>query len=134
MNNFVGIGNLVRDPEMRYTAEGTAYTKFTIAINSSRKGGDTLFLACTAWEKTAENVAEYLRKGDKCAVMGEIREDKWEDRDGTKRSKVYCNARNVEFLNQRGRSATSETLPAMEMPVEDAPDAEYRYQEGDLPF
>ena len=104
MNLFVGIGNLTRDPEMKYTSQGKAYTKFTIAIDSSRKDDGPLFVDCTTWEKQAETAAEYLRKGNKCAVTGEIRMDSWEDPTGAKRTKWYCNVRHVEFLTppQRG--------------------------------
>jgi len=101
MNIFMGIGNLTRDPEMRYTASGVAYTKFTLAISASKKGADPLFLDCTVWDKQAEPVAEYLRKGHKAAVVGELRMDRYEDSDGVKRTKWYCNARNVEFLTPR---------------------------------
>ena len=111
MNQFVGIGNLTRDPEMRYTGDGTAYTKFTLAINASYKDGETLFMDVTAWGKQAENSAEYLRKGNKAAVVGEVRMDRWEDAEGNKRTKWYCNARNVEFIGgktERSQPSTPE--------------------------
>lgn len=123
MNLFVGIGNLTRDPEMRYTQDGVAYTKFTIAINSSKKGGEAFFIECTAWEKLAETVAEYQRKGMKVCVTGELREDRWEDNDGTKRNKTYCNARNVEFLD-RPRAQERQDMPSREI----------AHREDELPF
>lgn len=123
MNSFVGIGNLTRDPEMRYTEAGKAYTRFTLAISASRKEGQTLFLDCTAWEKLAETAAEYLRKGHKAAVSGEIRMDKYTDRDGASRVKWYCHARNIEFLTPRSESP--EPMIDFETPTPD---------EDQLPF
>jgi single-strand DNA-binding protein len=132
MNHFIGIGNLTRDPEMRYTESGTAYTKFTLAISSSKKGGEPLFLDCTAWDKLAETTAEYLRKGSKAAVSGELRMDKYEDRDGVKRTKWYCNARNVEFLTPRAEQPRDEEPE----PFDDSGqnDADHLYREDQLPF
>lgn len=133
MNHFVGIGNLTKDPEMRYTESGTAYTRFTLAINSSKKGGEPLFLDCTAWDKLAETVAEYLRKGNKAAVVGEIRMDRYEDRDGVKRVKWYCHARNVEFLTPKSEMVREEypREPYDDLGQND-PDPIYR--EDQLPF
>jgi len=114
MNTFIGIGNLTRDPEMKYTGAGVPYTKFTVAISASKKDGDPLFLDCTVWEKQAESVAEYLRKGSKCAVQGEIRMDRWEDQEGNKRTKWFCNARNVEFLDPPSRRPEPTPEPVAE--------------------
>lgn len=123
MNIFIGIGNLTRDPEMRYTQDGVAYTRFTVAISASKKDGEPLFLDCTAWEKLAESVAEYQRKGMKVCVQGEIRMDRWEDNEGNKRTKWFCNARSVEFLSPRAAEAS--------VPRETAPRA---ITEDELPF
>ena len=103
MNVFIGIGRLTRDPELKYTAQGDPVTNFSIAIN---EGADrVLFLDCTAWRKTAELAAEYLRKGREVCVRGRIQRQEWDDRnDGTKRYKWIIQADQVQFLGDRPRS------------------------------
>jgi len=105
MNSWTGIGNLTDDPEMRYTESGTAVTTFSIAINNGKdKNGEDrppTYIDVQTWEKLAENCAEYLRKGKKCAVQGPITVDKYEDREGVKRVKYRIRAMNVEFLSPR---------------------------------
>jgi single-strand DNA-binding protein len=105
LNNWIGIGNLTDDPEMRYTENGTAVTSFSIAINNGKdKSGEDrppTYIDVQAWEKLAENCAEYLRKGKKVAVSGPITVDKWTDQEGTKRQKYRIRAMNVEFLSPR---------------------------------
>lgn len=107
MNSWTGIGNLTDDPEMRYTDGGKAVVSFSIAINNGRdKDGEErppTYIDVQAWEKLAENCAEYLRKGKKVAVVGPITIDKWTDAEGTKRVKYRIRALNVEFLSPRER-------------------------------
>jgi single-strand DNA-binding protein len=90
---------------MRYTENGTAVTSFSIAINNGKdKSGEDrppTYIDVQAWEKLAENCAEYLRKGKKVAVSGPITVDKWTDQEGTKRQKYRIRAMNVEFLSPR---------------------------------
>jgi single-strand DNA-binding protein len=90
---------------MRYTETGTAVTSFSIAINNGKdKNGEDrppTYIDVQAWEKLAENCAEYLRKGKKVAVVGPITVDKWTDNDGNKRQKYRIRAMNVEFLSPR---------------------------------
>ena len=108
MNRWFGIGNLTRDPEMRYTPQGTPVTDFSIAINNGRdRDGherEPTYVDIVAWEKTAENVAEFCRKGNKVAVEGAIQVDSWEDRESGQRRKAYrIRAFSVEFLTPRPR-------------------------------
>lgn len=87
------IGNLVRDPELRYTASGLAVCKFTVASSSRTfdktanewKDGDTLFMDCTVWRQYAENVAESLTKGTRVFVTGSLKQRAYETREGDKR-------------------------------------------------
>jgi single-strand DNA-binding protein len=123
LNNWIGIGNLTDDPEMRYTESGSAVTSFSIAINNGKdKSGEErppTYIDVVTWEKLAENCAEYLRKGKKCAVSGPITVDKYEDREGVKRTKYRIRAMNVEFLSPRSdddeqprrRSSRDDDLP-----------------------
>src|SRR5690606_41912676 len=88
------VGNLTADPELRYTAEGVALVKFTVAstprvldrASGEFRDGEPLFLTCTAWRDMAEHVAESLAKGNRVAVTGRLRLSRWETEEGEKRS------------------------------------------------
>ena len=101
MNACFFIGNLTADPELRYTQpKGDAVTSFSVAVNERRgEREETEFLDFQCWDKLAESVAEYGRKGRKVAVEAKYHTDRWEE-NGTKRSKVRFRARNVEFLDK----------------------------------
>jgi single-strand DNA-binding protein len=88
------VGNLTADPELRFTPQGTAMVKFTVAstprvfdrIKSEYRDGDPLFLTCTAWRDMAEHIAESLAKGTRVVVTGRLRLSRWETDEGEKRS------------------------------------------------
>ena len=88
------VGNLVSDPELRFTPQGVALVKFTVAStprtfdreSGQWKDGDPLFLTCTAWREMAENIAESLTKGTRVVVSGRLRLSRWETDEGEKRS------------------------------------------------
>ena len=84
MNSTQLLGRLTKDPELKYGASGTAYCKFTLAVNRAFKKDETDFINCTAFGKVAETIAEYVRKGDQFAVTGRIQVDVYE-KDGEKR-------------------------------------------------
>jgi len=99
---------------MRYTVSGKAVTKFSIAVNEgSGERRTTEFLDCEAWEKQAELVAEYCRKGRKVLVTGSYSTEHWTDKtSGQKRSKVVIKCRNVEFLDRRPDEIGSPSEPS----------------------
>nr|WP_315046236.1 single-stranded DNA-binding protein [uncultured Leptotrichia sp.] len=76
MNNIVLIGRMTKDPELKYTNNGKGNTRFTLAVQ--RNKDETDFINCVAWEKTAENIAEYFKKGSQIAVQGTIRTGNYE--------------------------------------------------------
>ena len=76
MNNIVLIGRMTKDPELKYTNNGKANTRFTLAVQRNKE--ETDFINCVAWEKTAENIAEYFKKGSQIAVQGSIRTGSYE--------------------------------------------------------
>jgi len=90
------VGNLARDPELRYTPTGQAVANFTVASTprfmdrqtSEWKDGDTLWLACNVWRQAAENVAESLQRGMRVIVQGRLRQRSYETKEGEKRT-VY---------------------------------------------
>ena len=103
-NRVILIGNLTRDPELRYTPSGVAVCDLSLAVSSTRgKGADrkeeTVFVDVTVWERMAENCNEYLSKGRPVLVEGRLRQDTWDDREtGKKRSKLAVTALSVQFL------------------------------------
>ncbi len=104
------IGNLTRDPELKYTPGGAAVCEFGIAINrtwndkqSGQKKEEVSFIDCTAWARTAEVVAQYMKKGGLIFVEGRLTQNRWEDQQsGQKRSKVFVTVERVQFLGGKG--------------------------------
>ena len=119
MQAFFGIGNLTRDPELRYLQSGHAVCKFGLAIGERIKRGgewkdEPTFLNVTCWGKRGETVAQYLRKGSQCAVRGRIRVSKYESkRDGTMKTSWEINADEVLFL-ARARGGERREAPGTE--------------------
>jgi single-strand DNA-binding protein len=143
------IGNLGRDPEMRYTAGGQAVTQFTVAVNRNFRGqnGDwqeeTEWFRVVAWGPLAERTAEYLRKGRKVYVEGRLQTRQWEDRDGQKRYTTELIAQTVTALDARPRDeegaepAAARPAPRREAPsgTEGGEGGENGYADlDDLPF
>lgn len=104
MNHVALIGNLTRDPDMRYTQSGTATCSFTIAINRMKSKDGTQktdYIPVVAWRSLAETCGRYLAKGRKVAVMGSIQTRTYDAKDGTKRYVTEVVANNVEFLSPK---------------------------------
>jgi len=116
LNKCMIIGNLGRDPEMRYTPSGQPVTQFTVAVNRNYKNQagewqeETEWFRIVAWGPLAERTAEYLRKGRKVYVEGRLQTRQWEGQDGQKRYTTELVANTVTSLDPR--------------PREDAPGAE----------
>ncbi|OIJ92910.1 single-stranded DNA-binding protein [Streptomyces sp. MUSC 14] len=106
------IGNLVDDPELRFTPSGAAVAKFRVASTprtfdrqtNEWKDGESLFLTCSVWRQAAENVAESLQRGMRVLVQGRLKQRSYEDRDGVKRT-VY--ELDVEEVGPSLRNATA---------------------------
>jgi len=109
LNKAMIIGNLGRDPEMRYTPNGQAVTQFTVAVNRNFRGQDgewqeeTEWFRVVAWGQTGERAAENLRKGGKVYVEGRIQTRQWEDQTGQKRYTTELIADRVTNLERRPR-------------------------------
>lgn len=105
VNKVFLLGNLTRDPELRYTPSGAAVAELGIAVNRSytTKDGErreeVTFVDVTVWNRTAENCCQYLKKGRPVHVEGFLKLDTWDDKtSGEKRSKLKVEADNVQFL------------------------------------
>jgi len=103
------IGNLGRDPEMRYTSSGVPVTSFSMAVSRKWTGQDgqqqekTVWFRVTTWRKQAEIANQYLTKGSKVLVIGEIEEPRiYTANDGTQRTSLEVNAQQIKFLSPRG--------------------------------
>jgi single-strand DNA-binding protein len=101
------VGNLTRDPELRYIPSGTAVSEIGLAVNDRvKKDGqwveETTFVDVTLWARTAEIANEYLNKGSSVLIEGRLRLDSWETNDGQKRSKLRVVADRMQMLGQRG--------------------------------
>lgn len=108
INKVILIGNLGADPEMKYTAGGTAICKFRIATTEVYKDRDgnqqerTEWHRVVAWARLAEICGQYLAKGRTVYVEGSLRTSSWDDQDGNKRYMTEINARDVQFLGGQG--------------------------------
>jgi single-strand DNA-binding protein len=114
LNKAMIIGNLGRDPEMRYTPNGQAVTQFTVAVNRNYKDSsgewkeETEWFRVVAWGPLAERTAEYLRKGRKVYVEGRLQTRSWEGQDGQKRYTTELIASTVTALDPRPREEGGE--------------------------
>jgi len=143
LNSFIGIGRLTRDPELRYTPGGMGVGKFGIAINRTYRNQEgnnvenVLFINITTWGKLAENCSQYLKKGRRVAISGELRSNNWQDKDGNKRVSFEINARTVQFLdlvkdnniNSQGKQSENNEAISEEI-IED----NTTISEDDIPF
>ena len=149
LNKAMIIGNLGRDPEMRYTPSGQAVTQFTVAVNRNFKDHEgnwqeeTEWFRVVAWGPLAERTAEYLRKGRKVFVEGRLQTRQWEGQDGQKRYTTELVANTIQNLERRprddaGEPGSGESFARPARPAgapagrsaEAPPDTEY----DDLPF
>ena len=110
-NKVILIGNLTRDPEMRYTPQGTSVCNFGIAVNRKYKQGDEMkeevtYVNIVVFGKQGDACGQYLNKGKSVLVEGRLQERRWETEEGQKRSRHEVVAQNIRFLSSKGRSDT----------------------------
>jgi single-strand DNA-binding protein len=126
VNKVMLLGNLTRDPELRYTPQGAAVCEFALALNrvytnkqTGQRVEEVSFIDCVAWGRTAEISAEYLKKGRQVFVEGRLTQDRWESPEGKKMSKVKVTCEQVTFVGSRpggpgGEGAGPKGAPAPE--------------------
>ena len=108
-NKVILVGNLTRDPEVRYTTGGTAVTDVGLAVNrvwtdrsTNERKEETTFIDVTLWGRTAEIAGEYLSKGRPCLIEGRLQLDQWDDKEtGQKRSKLKVIGEQLQLLGSR---------------------------------
>jgi len=106
LNKVLLIGNLTNDPEVKYTKSGNPVASFGLAVNRKYKRDDeeieeVCYLNIVAWNRLAEVCAEYLTKGKSVFVEGRLNQNKWEEQDGGKRSRLEVVAKTVQFLSPK---------------------------------
>lgn len=101
MNVVILIGRLTADPELRYTQQGTPCTSFNLAVDRASKNDDADFPTIVAWRETAEFINQYMHKGSKIAVKGEVRTRKYTDEAGKNRKVTEIQADRVEFADSK---------------------------------
>ncbi len=110
-NKVILIGNLTRDPQLRYTPSQVAVCDFGLAVNRRWKGQDgqqreeTCFVNCTAWRRDAETIQKYMSKGRPLLVEGRLTWHQWDGPDGKKRSKLEVTVERFQFLGGRRDAA-----------------------------
>lgn len=108
MNSVNLAGRMTRDCELKYTQDGKAIGNFTLAINKRYKKDEANFINCVAFGKTAELIAEYVRKGHLLGVTGSIETSSWE-KDGQKHYKTEVAVDQITFLQSKGEGGASAT-------------------------
>jgi single-strand DNA-binding protein len=140
-NHVVLVGRLVRDAEIKYTANAKPVSKFTIASNESRKTGDgwerrANYFEVSLWGQLGESLNPYLRKGKQVAISGKLEQERW-DQDGYNRSKITVIASTVQLLggtadNAEGQGPNNNSKGAAP-PANEAPPADDGFLD-DIPF
>lgn len=142
-NKIIIVGNLGRDPELRYTPQGTPVCSFTLATNERRKDkagemqDQTTWFRITLWGRQAETASQYLTKGRPVYIEGRLRVEEWTDRDGKPRHTLEVHATEMQFIGgggggggtSRGDESHAER-PAANEPATGQPD----FADDDVPF
>jgi single-strand DNA-binding protein len=135
-NKVLLMGNLTKDPELRYTPQGTAVVNLRLAVNRRFKNKDqelkeeVCFITAVVWNKQAETCNQYLHKGSGVFIEGRLQSRSWEDNTGQKRNVIEVRAERVQFMGQPGgkgkemaeqpAAATEESAQAQEPSTETA--------------
>ena len=141
INKVILVGNLGQDPEVKFTAGGAAVTTLNIATSDSWKDKDsgmdkerTEWHRVVLWRRLAEIAGEYLKKGSKVYIEGQLQTRKWEQ-EGQTRYTTEIIARDMQFLDSRGNSNTSSTQKSSEMDDQSASDVpDSAIEDDDIPF
>jgi len=109
LNRVMLMGNLTRDPELRYTPNNQPVANLGLAVNrvwydrnTNEKREETTFVDCEAWGRTAETLNQYLRKGRPVYLEGRLKLDQWQDQQGNNRSKMKVVVEQFQFIDSRG--------------------------------
>ncbi len=140
-NRVILLGNVTRDPEVRYTPKGSAVTEVGMAVNrqysleNGEKREETTFVDVTLWGRTAEVAGEYLKKGRPVFIEGRLQLDTWEDKQsGQKRSKLRVVGETMQLLGSARGGDDSAPARASGNPQSAAPAKPDNEPDDDIPF
>lgn len=130
-NKTILLGNLTKDPELKYLPNGQAVSSFTLAINrvytvDGERREDVTFINCVAWARRAEVLSEFVKKGDSLHLDGRLQTRSWDAQDGSKRYSTEVVVENFTFLTKKDGKAKNSTpvAPAQTPPSDLGPDDE----------
>ena len=130
-NKVLLMGNLTKDPELRYTPGGVAVANLRLAVNRKYRTKDqelkeeVCFITAVVWNKQAETCNQYLHKGSSLFVEGRLQSRSWEDNTGAKRSVIEVRAERVQFMGSPGQAkAQSPATPAQPEVLSEEPSSE----------
>ena len=136
-NKIIIVGNLGKDPELRYTPQGTPVCSFSLATNEKRKDKngeyqDTVtWFKVTLWNRQAEAAGQYLTKGRPVYIEGRLRQEPWTDKDGKERVSLEVTATEMQFIGGGDRQDKPDAGGAPEKRAEPVPDDE---EDNGVPF
>jgi single-strand DNA-binding protein len=140
-NKVILVGNLGRDPELRYTAQGTPVCSFSIATNERRKDRNgemqdhTTWFRVTLWNRLAETASQYLQKGRQVYIEGRLRVEEYIDRDGKPRHSLEVFATDMHFIGTRGGDEGMHEQRAASAGASSGPaDSQAELSDDDIPF
>ena len=149
-NKVMLMGNLTRDPELKYTPSNTAVAQIGIAVNRryrTKDGEDreeTTFVDCDAWGRTAEVMNQYLSKGRPVFIEGRLKLDQWQDQDGGNRSKLKVVIESFQFIDSKGdggggggysnNNSNNQSAPSNNSGGGGGPDVHQPISDDDIPF
>jgi single-strand DNA-binding protein len=141
-NKIILVGNLGRDPELRYTPQGTPVCSFSMATNERRRDRNTgenndivTWFRVTLWGRQAETASQYLQRGNPVYIEGRLRVEEYTDRDGNKRHSLEVNGTDMQFIaggNGNGSGQASASAKAAPQAPAEPPPAELT--DDDVPF
>lgn len=126
MNKFIGLGNLTKDPELKEIKSGRSVCTFSIAINNKVNDSVT-YIDVETWNKSAQNCHRFLSKGRKVLIEGRLQLNSWQSQSGENRSKIFCIADLVTFLD---KSETQNQVEQESKSVKQIEEDEF----ADIPF
>lgn len=122
-NKVTLMGNLTRDPELRYTPQGTPVGQFGLGVNRKRgEGEETTFVEVIVWSRQAEVCTQYLKKGRLVFIEGRLQQDRWQGEDGSNKSRLVIIGERVQFLpsgNGNGAGKTTGEPEGASAPAEE---------------
>ena len=138
-NKIILVGRLTRDPETKYTPQGTQLCKFSLAVDRQiSKNGDTDFFNIVAWQKLAEICEQYLKKGKLVLIEGEAQTRQYETQDGQKRTAFEIVARTMQMLGSKNEGGNADAAPKQqknETSIQDVDETDVdEFDAEDMPF